>query len=328
LAYAPAELQQIVTKALQQNPGERFQSASEMLGALKGLRHKLEFEAEREHSPARHPWLRWIRSPIAGALALLAGGLGMALSFYWLRNPTTTSEIPEKSIAVLPFEYLSSDQADAYLADGIQEEILTRLSRVADLKVISHASTERYKGVPRNIRSIAGRLGVAHVLEGSVQKAGDQLRVHLQLIKAQNDSELWANEYDRNLTDIFAVETDIAAKVVDVLQAKLTGAEQRAISSRPTENAEAHQMYLKGVYYFNKSLPPAIEKSRGYFQQAVKLDPNFASAYAGLADSYGFAAANGLIAPAEGWPKAQAALKRALEIDETLAEPLQHSRCY
>jgi serine/threonine protein kinase/Flp pilus assembly protein TadD len=321
VAQAPNELNHIVSKALRKNPDERYQNASEMLEALKALHHRLQITAEQQLSAAEHPWLHWIRSPISMALAVLAGALGLALPLYWLRKPTTT-EIPEKSIAVLPFEYLSSDKTDSYLAEGIQEEILIRLSRIADLKVISRASTERYKDVQsRDVRRIAQQLGVAHLLEGSVEKAGDQMRVNVGLIDARNDSNLWADKYDHKLTDIFAVETDIAAKIAATLQARLTGAEQRAIASRPTENTEAHQMYLKGVYYWSKSLIPVIEKSRDYFERAIELDPNYAQAYAGLADDYGFAAANGLLPPAEGWPKAQAAAEKALQLDGTLAEP-------
>jgi tetratricopeptide (TPR) repeat protein len=162
-------------------------------------------------------------------------------------------------------------------------------------------------------------LGVAHVLEGSIQIAGDQVRVHVQLINAQSDSHLWAEKYDRKLADIFALESEIATEIADTLQAKLTGAEQRAIASRPTENSEAHQLYLKGLYYWNKYFAPGFEKSRDYFQRAIDLDPNYAPAYAGLAGYYGFASANGLMRPSEGWPKCEAAANRALALDDMLA---------
>src|SRR6059058_2449417 len=167
-----------------------------------------------------------------------------------------------KSIAVLPFENLSEDKANAYFADGIQEEILTRLSKIGDLKVISRTSTQRFRNSPENISQIARQLGVANILEGGVRKAGDQVRVHVQLIDAESDSHLWAERYDRKLTDIFAVESDIAANIAEALQAKLTGAEQRAIASRPTENSEAHQLYLRGRFYWNKWLGPDFDKSR------------------------------------------------------------------
>jgi TolB-like protein len=246
--------------------------------------------------------------------------------------PPTGSAIPEKSIAVLPFENLSRDPDNAYFADGIQEEILTRLSKIADLKVISRTSTQRYKSAPNNLREIADQLGVAHVLEGSVQKAADEVRVNVQLINAQSDSHLWADKFDRKLTDIFAVESEIAAKIADILQAKLTGAEQRAISSRPTQNSEAHQLYLRGRFYWNKWLGPEFDKSRQYYQQAIELDPNYALAYAGLADFYGFAFGNGLLPPEEKWAKAQEDnANKALELDPTLGEaynPLAADKLY
>jgi TolB-like protein/class 3 adenylate cyclase/Flp pilus assembly protein TadD len=234
--------------------------------------------------------------------------------------------IPKKSIAVLPFENLSRDPDNAYFADGIQEEILTRLSKIADLKVISRTSTQHFKSTPENLPDIAKQLGVAHILEGSVQKAADQVRVNVQLINAMTDSHLWADRYDRKLNDIFAVESDIAAKIADNLQAKLTGADQRAIGFRPTENSEAHQLYLRGRFYWNKwvagSIPaPEFDKSRQYYEQAIKLDPNYALAYAGLADFYGFAFGFGLLPPEEKWAKAQEDnAKKALELDPTLGE--------
>jgi len=232
----------------------------------------------------------------------------------------TGSPVPRKSIAVLPFENLSEDKANVYFADGIQEEILTLLSRIGDLKVISRTSTQRFKNTAEQIPDIAKQLGVATILEGGVRKAGDQVRVHVQLIDAENDSHLWAERYDRKLTDIFSVESDIAAKIADALQAKLTGAERRAISSRPTENTEAHQLYLKGHYQWLKFFAPGHEKSRDYFLQAIELDSSYALAYQGLAGYYGFGAANGLLSPNENWLKAEELNTKALALDENLAE--------
>jgi adenylate cyclase len=225
-----------------------------------------------------------------------------------------------KSIAVLPFENLSEDKANAYFADGIQEEVLTRLSRIGDLKVISRTSTQRFRNSSDAIPQIAKQLGVANVLEGSVRKAGDQVRVHVQLIDAENDAHLWAERYDRKLTDIFSVETDIASKIADALQAKLTGAERRAIASRPTENTEAHQLYLKGKYLWTNFFAPGYERVRDYFQQAVDLDPLYAPAYAGLSLYHAFGAANGILPPDEHWPSAERAVQEALRLDDTLAE--------
>src|SRR6201997_4243431 len=158
--------------------------------------------------------------------------------------------IPQKSIAVLPFENLSDDKTNVYFADGIQEEILTRLSRIGDLKVISRRSTERFRDTGEHIPDIAKQLGVANMLEGSVQRAGYKVRVHVQLIDAEHDVHLWAERYDRDLVDIFAVESEIAENIANALQAKLTRAERRAITSRPTRNLEAHQLYLKGRHHW------------------------------------------------------------------------------
>ena len=144
--------------------------------------------------------------------------------------------IPEKSIAVLPFENLSEDKANAYFADGIQDEILTRLAKIADLKVISRTSTQQYQSKPGNLSEIAKQLGVAHILEGSVQKSGDAVRVNVQLIKAANDSHLWADTFDRKLTDIFSVESEVAKAIADQLRAKLTGQEEQVIAAKPTDN--------------------------------------------------------------------------------------------
>ncbi len=232
----------------------------------------------------------------------------------------TGSAIPEKSIAVLPFDNLSRDPDNAYFCEGVQDEILTRLAKFADLKVISRTSTQHFKSTPDNLPQIAKQLGVAHILEGSVQKANDHVRVNVQLINALTDAHLWADTYDRKLTDIFAVETEIAKTVADVLQAKLTGSEQHVIAARPTANTEAHQLYLKGRFFWNKRTGNDLKKSIDYFQQAIAADPNYALAYAGVADAYvlipGYSGGN----PRDCYPKAIAAAKKALELDDTLAE--------
>ena len=190
--------------------------------------------------------------------------------------------IPEKSIAVLPFENLSEDKANAYFADGIQDEILTRLSKIADLKVISRTSTQHYKSKPENLPEIARQLGVAHILEGSVQKSGDAVRVNVQLIKAANDSHLWADTFDRKLTDIFSVESEVAKAIADQLRAKLTGQEEQVIAAKPTDNPEAYDAYLRGLAYTLKTAttPANSLGAQKYLREAVRLDPKFALAWA------------------------------------------------
>jgi adenylate cyclase len=232
-----------------------------------------------------------------------------------------SAPILRKSIAVLPFENLSEDKANAYFADGIQEEILTRLSRIGDLKVISRTSTQRFKNSPDNISQIASQLGVANIVEGSVRKAGNRVRVHVQLIDAGNDAHLWAERYDRELDDIFAVESDIAAHIAEALQARLSGAERRAILAQPTTNLEAHELYLRGRHLWQNFYAPGYEKIRDYFQRAVELDPSYALAYAGLGLYHSFGACNGILPP-DVWPEAETAVNKALELDETLGEAI------
>ncbi|PYL88327.1 MAG: hypothetical protein DMF14_16985 [Verrucomicrobia bacterium] len=190
-----------------------------------------------------------------------------------------------KSIAVLPFENLSEDRANAYFAEGIQEEILTRLAKIADLKVISRTSTQQYKSKPGNLSEIAKQLGVANILEGSVQKAADQVRVNVQLINAQTDSHLWADTYDRKLTDIFAVESEIAKSIAESLKAKLTGHEEQALAVKPTSNPEAYDAYLHGLALEARDLYSVypIEKAIGFYERAIQLDPTFALAWSRLA---------------------------------------------
>jgi TolB-like protein/Tfp pilus assembly protein PilF len=190
----------------------------------------------------------------------------------------------EKSIAVLPFESLSDDRANAYFAIGIQDEILARLSQIADLKVISKTSTQQYKSAPANLREIAQQLGVAHILEGSVQKANDQVRVTVQLINASSDAHLWASTYDRKLTDIFGVESEIAKSIADSLQAKLTGREEQALAVKPTNNPAAYDAYLRGLAAEEQGLHSVYsrETAVGFYEQAVRLDPAFALAWSRL----------------------------------------------
>src|SRR5437763_2624597 len=233
---------------------------------------------------------------------------------------TEAATVPSKSIAVLPFDNLSRDPDNAFFAEGIQDEILTRLAKVADLKVISRTSTQHFKSAPEDLRDIAKKLGVMNILEGSVQKAADQVRVNVQLINAMTDAHLWAETYDRKLTDIFAVESDIATTIAETLQAKITGAEKSSIAKAPTMNAEAYELYLKGRFFWNKRIVTDLRKAIDYFNQAVAKDPNYALAYVGSADSYLLLSSYGNISPRESLPRARAALEKALALDDSLAE--------
>jgi TolB-like protein/class 3 adenylate cyclase len=234
----------------------------------------------------------------------------------------TASVVPEKSIAVLPFDNLSDDKSNAYFAEGIQDEILTRLAKVADLKVIARTSTQKFKSAPADLPDIAKQLGVANILEGSVQKSGDQVRVNVQLINAMTEAHLWADTYDRRLTDIFGVESEIAKRIADTLQAKLSSAANHVLASRPTENPEAHELYLKGRYFWNRRTGENLQKAADYFQQAIEKDASYALAYSGLADChvllplYPGVGSN----PRDELPKALEAARKAVEFDDTLAE--------
>ena len=209
----------------------------------------------------------------------------------------------------------------AYFAAGIHEEILTRLAKIADLKVISRTSTQRFKSTPDNLLEIAKQLGVANILEGSVQRSADQVRVNVQLIKAATDAHLWADTFDRKVTDVFAVESEIAKAVADTLRAKLSGAEQSAIVARPTENSEAHELYLKGRYFFGKRRgADDLKRAIDYFNQAIAKDPNYAPAYAGIADSYVILPGYSGELPADDFHKARVAADKAIALDNKLAE--------
>jgi TolB-like protein/Tfp pilus assembly protein PilF len=261
----------------------------------------------------------WIYVVIVGAF--LSIGLFM-LGRYGFREKTSSSkEVPTKSIAVLPFGNLSRDPDNEYFAAGIQDEIITRLAQISDLKVISCTSTQRYKASEQNLRQIASELGVTNILEGSVQKANDEVHVNVQLLNALTDSHLWADTFDRKLTDVFGVESEIAKTIADTLRAKLTGREAATLSARPTENSAAHELYLKGRFFWNKRDTTDLEKALVYFQQAAKEDPNYALAWSGIADVYVLLPLFGGANPADAYPKAKEAANKAVALDPNLSEP-------
>jgi TolB-like protein/Tfp pilus assembly protein PilF len=231
-----------------------------------------------------------------------------------------SSTASSKSIAVLPFENLSSDKENAYFAEGVQDEILTRLAKVADLKVISRTSTQRFKAVPSDLREIAKQLGVMNILEGSVQKSNDQVRINVQLINAVTDAHLWAESYDRKLTDLFTVESEVAKTIADTLQAKLTGSELSAMSSRPTQDPVAQDLLVQGRHFLalrrDNNLPRAIE----FFRKAIAQDPNYAAAYAGLSEALILLPRYTGAYPSETRPQSRIAALKALELNPNLAE--------
>src|SRR6266498_639846 len=278
-----------------------------------GIKRTVVADAMPAAGQKKHAWIY---------IVVIGGAISVALFFLGRYTAPISKNrgASERSIAVLPFENRSRDPDNAYFAEGIQDEILTRLAKVADLKVISRTSTQHFKSAPDNLPEIGKQLGVANILEGSVQKANDQVRVNVQLINAITDAHLWADTYDRKLTDIFAVETEIAKTVADTLQAKLSGSEKSSMAKTPTVNPEAYELYLKGRFFWNKRTGDDLRKSIEYLKQAIAKDPGYALAYAALADSYGILRFYGGASPDESVVPAATAAKKALELDDSLAE--------
>jgi TolB-like protein/Tfp pilus assembly protein PilF len=239
--------------------------------------------------------------------------------------PLENSEIAQvsldrKRIAVLPFLNISPDPSDAYFADGLTEELIARLSTISGLKVIARTSIMRFKGTAKSVGEIGKELKSGSVLEGSVRKAANRLRVTAQLIDATTEEHLWVQNYDRQLEDVFAIQTEVAQNVSDALETRLLREEREHIEKKPTGDIGAYEFYLKGRYYWNERSREALEKAIKYFEEAIKRDPGFALAYAGLADSYRVLVDHGYLPPSEGNPKTKEAARKALELDETLAE--------
>jgi serine/threonine protein kinase/Tfp pilus assembly protein PilF len=268
--HVPGQVIALLKSMLATDPNHRPQSARDLLLAVHSCYDRFNPEARWRRRKA-------ILVNVALTLAIVAVACGT-----WLYQRLRPSTSEERSIAVLPFENLSSDKENAYFAEGIQDEILTRLSKIGDLKVISRTSTQHYQSAPKNLREIAKQLGVAHVLEGSVQKSADTVRVNVQLINAASDSHLWSDTFDRKLTDILSVETEVAKTIADQLRAKLTGQEQEVIAAKVTDNAEAYDAYLRGLAYTLKTgfTPANSLGAQKYLKQAVQLDPSFALGWA------------------------------------------------
>jgi TolB-like protein/Flp pilus assembly protein TadD/tRNA A-37 threonylcarbamoyl transferase component Bud32 len=269
-AHVPHRLISLLASMLAIEPAARPSGACELARRLQAIRDSITGRGKIA-----------VRVVLAAAIVALAA-IAVVREFRSFATKPTPSAIPDKSIAVLPFENLSGDPNNAYFAEGMQEEILTRLAKIAGLKVISRTSTQRYQGKPQNLGEIAKQLAVANLLEGSVQKTADQVRVNVQLINAQTDSHLWADTYDRKLSDVFGIESEIAKAVAESLQAKLTSREEHALAAKPTNNQEAYDAYLRGVASGARSAPFASWEAVGLYEQAVQLDNNFSIAWARL----------------------------------------------
>src|SRR5437667_11960937 len=280
----PARIFALLKSMLAPDPKDRPQSARELLSAVHRCYTKFSAEAR----------LRRRRFTVVAAVATL---ILVAIAFgTWMYQHAQSSSQIDRSIAVLPFENLSDDKENAYLAEGIQDEILTRLSKVGDLRVISRTSMQHYKSKPENLREIAKQLGVAHVLEGNVQKSAGTVRVNVHLIEAANNSPLWADTIDRAVTDILSLESEVAVTVADQLRAKLTGEEAQAIAAKPTDDPQAYDAYLRGLAYTLRSggfEPANVIPARQYLKEAVRIDSKFALGWSLLSsvDSAGYVTA-------------------------------------
>src|SRR5438876_4543906 len=271
-------------------------------------------------------WSRRKFATFIVVVAVIAAGL---LAFNLWRNKSETTsrnsasaartEAAAKSIAVLPFVNMSADKNDEYLSDGVSEELITALSKITGLQVKARTSSFAFKGKNEDIQKIGELLHVSHLLEGSVAKAGNKLRITAQLIQAADGNHEWSDTYDREMQDIFAVRSEVAQKVAEILKVRLLGEEKRKIDKKPTENLEAYNLYRQGRFYADKLSEEGIKKALPFFQQAVQKDPRFALAYAGMADTY-VAAADAFIASREAFSKAKEAALKAIELDDTLAE--------
>jgi serine/threonine protein kinase/Flp pilus assembly protein TadD len=351
---APPELVRIVTKALRKDREQRYQVIKDMLLDLKSLKEEMEFQAKLDRSiapsesnegvapgsqpqrlitetdaeevstktreiagkptlpqnqKARRTWL------LITLLSLLIAAVGFFAYRSFIQNDSEQIE----SIAVLPFVNESGNAEVEYLSDGMTESLINSLSQLPHLSVKARSTVFHYKGKEAEPQRIATELSVQAILSGRVVQRGNDLTLYLSLVDGRNGNQIWGEQYNRKLTDLLALQTEIAHDVSKKLRLRLTSTEQQRLARQGTENAEAYRAYLRGIFYWNKGLAPGFEKSREYFQRAIDLDPTYARAYAGLADYYGFATI-GLLPPNEAWPKAEAAANKALALDDTLAE--------
>jgi serine/threonine-protein kinase len=311
----PLPLERAVTRALARAPADRFATAGEFADALRPERTGVGIGAmeTRETSRARRPATR----PVVAGLAILIVALIVVAALRWARGPRG---VPSASAAVLPFLDLSPDKDQEYFSDGLTEELITALSQVPGLRVPARTSSFQFKGQNPDVHEIGRRLDVSTVLEGSVRRSGNRLRVSAQLIDVKDGYQLWSESYDRDLADVFAVQEDVARSIVSALRVRLAPARDSALAVRPTADLAAYDLYLKGRFAWNQrnatSLPEAVRD----LEQAVARDSNFARAWAALADAYILVVPYAGGSPADTWRKAQAAAGKALALDSASAE--------
>jgi serine/threonine protein kinase/TolB-like protein/Flp pilus assembly protein TadD len=328
----PAEFEHIINKALEKDRDLRCQSAAELRSDLKRLKRDTESGRAVAVAPVSPPaisaartpplqrWQRW--ALVASAVVVVLAGLLVGLNVAGLRDRLLGRAGPPKieSIAVLPLANLSGDPQQEYFADGMTDALIAELGQIGSLRVISRTSVMQYKGAKRPLPQIAKELNVDAVIEGSVLRAGDRVRVTAQLIGAVPERHLWARNYERDLRDVLSLQSEIARAIAEEVQAKVTPDVQARLARARPVKPEAHELYLRGRYFWDKRTEEAVKKSLDYFEQALRKDPGSALAYAGLADSYRFLGTREFLPPKDAYPKAKAAAQRALEIDRTLAE--------
>jgi eukaryotic-like serine/threonine-protein kinase len=316
----PSKLEEIIHKALEKDRKLRYQSAADLRADL--ARMKRDTDTSRTavsvaavETPA-HPWWKG-KAAIATAAVALIVVLAAAVWFYRLRAGSGDAI---DSLAVLPFVNASADPNAEYLSDGITESLINSLSQLPHLKVMSRDSAFMYKGKDTDARKVGQTLGVRAVLKGRVVQHGDDLEISAELVDARDDSHIWGQQYSRKASDIFALQGDLAKEMTSMLRVRLTGEDEKRMMKAPTDNPEAYQDYLKGRYLWSRATEDGVNKGIEYFQQAIAKDPNYALAYAGLADSYTLLAGLAVAPPKESFPKAEAASLKAVELDETLGE--------
>ena len=313
------ELERITLKCLEKDPENRYQSAKEIGVDLRRLGSASATATSLRAAPVRRWRPRWT----AGVITALALSVFFALYVGSRRRaPGPAQPATIQSLAVLPLENFSHDPEQDYFADGMTEELITDLAQIGALRVISRTSVMHYKNTSKTLPEIARELNVDAVVEGSIERSGDRVRIRVQLIQAPTDTHLWANSYERDLRDVLALQGDVAQAIANEIKIKLTPQENTQLSSAHSVNPEAHDMYLRGRYYWNKRTEDGLRKSLKYFQGAVEKDPHYALAFAGLADSYVVLGASqySVLAPKEAMPRAREAATEALQLDSSLAE--------
>ena len=310
----PMELERIVEKALAKNLSERYQHLDDMLADLRSMKRRLE-AGEVTRGPVVSKRLKRRPPALYGGLAIIVVAVILGIVYYLL----PTREVLD-SIAVLPLDNLSGDPTQEYFSDGMTDALITELQKIKSLRVISRTSVKQYKGTRKTIPEIASELGVKAVVEGSVLRERDNVRINVQLIQASPEKHLWANAFDRSLRNILVLQSEVAQAIAQEIEIKITPQERLGMTKFGVVNTHAYEAYLRGRYYSSRRTEESFKKSIEYFQEAIEIDSNYALAYSGLADSYNLLARYGYVYPEEGYLKAKAAAKRALELDNTLAE--------